>query len=847
MFKTTIKGLLAQKLRFALTGLAVLLGVSFMAGTMILTDTVKASFDGLFTEVNRGTDAVVRAKGALSSDFGGETRGRVPETLVDTVSAVPGVGQAEGFVQGFAQLVDRKGKALGNPDQGAPTLGMSWGRTQSLNPFRLSSGHAPDGPTEVVIDRGSAKKGHFKAGDKIKVLTKGPTREFTVAGIARFGDADSPLGASIASFDLATAQQVIGEPGTVDQVVAVADSGLSQDKLAAAIRDALPADSVEVLTGAQYTKENQSDIGKGLSFFNAFLLTFAMVALFVGAFIIYNTFGIVVAQRTRELALLRALGASRRQVLRSVLGEAVVVGLVASFAGLVVGIGVASGLKALLQALGIDIPATGTVIKTGTVVVSMLTGTLVTVFSAVMPARRAGRIAPVAAMRDVAVENTSRSTRRAVAGAVVTGLGALLLVAGLVGSGGSALPKVGLGAAVMFVGVAVLGPVLARPLTLALGWPIARLRGVSGALAKQNALRNPKRTSATAAALTVGVGLVGFITIFAASAKVSINDTIDKAMRADLVLQGHFSSGVSPALADSVRKVDGVDSASGIRVGQAEIDGGTKQITAVDPASIANLFDVGITAGSLTGLDKGIAVYTGIADQQHWKVGDVLHVRFPETGVKDLALVATFDRKDVAGNYVVSTGTYDANFADHLDFAVYVKLAKGADGAGVRTQLQRIVDTDYPSVKLQDRTEFKKAQARQIDQMLNLIYALLLLAVLIAVIGIANTLALSIYERTRELGLLRAVGMTRGQLRSTVRWESVIIALFGTVLGLVIGAFFGWSMVKALADEGFTTFRLPVGSLLTVAVLAALAGVAAAIGPARRSAKLDVLAAISAP
>ncbi|MDQ1446530.1 MAG: putative transport system permease protein, partial [Acidimicrobiaceae bacterium] len=723
MWKTTISGLLANKLRFALTGIAILLGVAFMAGTLILTATVKASFDSLFTDVNKGTDAVVRTKGAIDSSFGGSERGRVPAAVLDSVQSAPGVAHAEGFVQGFAQLVDKKGKAMGNPDQGAPTLGLSWPETPALNAFHLVAGRAPTAPDDVVIDNASAKKAHFRVGDRIKILTQGPTSDFNVVGIVRFGAADSPLGASIASFDSATAQRLFGAQGSFDTILTVADKGVSQTELAAAIRRAVPGDT-EVLTGAAYTKENQDDIANGLGFFNAFLLTFAMVALFVGSFIIYNTFGIVVAQRTRELALLRALGATRRQVLRSVLAEAAAVGLLASAAGLAAGVGVAAGLKALLQVLGFDIPANGIVVHTSTVVTSLLTGTVVTLVAAVMPARRAGRVAPIAALRDVAVEPTGRPTRRAVAGVVVLALGALALLGGLFGKGGNAVPMVGLGAAIMFVGVAVLAPVLARPVARVLGWPSARFRGIAGVLARQNALRNPKRTSATAAALMVGVGLVGFITIFAASAKLSINDTIDRALRADLVLQGSFNGGVSPDLARDVRNLAGVDAASGMRIGSMEVEGATKQVTAFEPAAIGGLFDIGVTSGSVDGLDQGIAVYDKAAESHHWKLGDTLHVRFAASGPRDLPLVALYGRKDVAGSYVISTGTYDANFTDHLDFAVYVKAAAGADTAAVRANVQGLVDTQYPNVKVQDRSEFKKAQAKQVTTLLNLIYAL---------------------------------------------------------------------------------------------------------------------------
>ncbi|MGH9165896.1 MAG: ABC transporter permease, partial [Acidimicrobiales bacterium] len=703
-------------------------------------------------------------------------------------------------VQGFAQIVDKAGDPLGDPAQGAPTFGGNWGQVATLNPFRLSEGRPPRAAGEAVIDKGSADEAGYRVGDRVPVLTKAAPTTVAVVGIATFGTADSPGGASYVLFTTPEAQRLVGQPDKFGAVAVVAEKGVSQEQLRGRIAKVLPT-GTEVLTGEAITKENQSDIKEQLSFFNIFLLVFAVVALFVGSFIIYNSFSIIVAQRTREMALFRAIGASRRQVLGSVLAEALAVGLLASVLGLVAGVGVAAGLKALLAGFGIDIPAGGIVLSVNTVVISLVAGVGVSLVSALVPARKASRIAPVAAMRDVAVDHSGRSRTRALIGGLVLGAGALALFGGLFGDSG--IGAVGFGAFLIFIGVAVLGPLIAGPVSRAIGSPLPRLAGITGTLARQNALRNPKRTSATAAALMIGVGLVGFITIFASSAKESLRATVENSVAADLVIDsGSFGfGGLSPDLARRLNELPEVGAAAGVRAGIAAVDGSTKALLAVDPATYADVVDIGVVDGSLAGLDAdGIAVQVDAAKDNGWKVGDTIGVRFAETGATRLTVAATFEEKDVTGaSYLVGIPLYEANYADQLDRTVLVDLAEGVDPAEGRAAVEAVA-ADFPNGEVQDQGEYSEAQASQIDSILNLIYVLLALAVFIALMGIANTLALSILERTRELGLLRAVGMTRRQVRSAVRYESVIIALLGTVLGLAIGLFFGWAMVSALAD-----------------------------------------------
>ena len=843
MFHLTLRELAAKKLRLLTTAIAVMLGVAFMAGTLVLTATISKTFDGLFTDGYAGTDAYVRGTSEINAQFGMQ-RPRLDASIVDTISKVDGVAAAEAKVSGYAQLVDAAGKPVGDPGQGAPTFGESWTTVAELNPYRIAEGHAPSGPAEVVIDRHSAKTAGIHVGDSTTVLTKQGARQFTVSGIATFGDADSMGGASAVLFDAATAEALVAEPGQVDAVAVVAADGVSQQQVTDNIANVLPT-KAEVLTGDQITAETQGDVKDGLSFFNTFLMVFALIALFVGAFIIFNTFSIIVAQRQKEMALLRALGASNRQVTRSVLLEATVVGLISSIAGVVAGIGVVKLLKALLDAFGFDIPAGPVVVAMSTIALCLAIGTIVTLVSAVIPARRAGRIPPIAAMRAVAIDRAASSRRRIVVGSSILAVGIGSLVAGL--SGGT-IALVGFGALVTFIAVAVLAPVLARPAARIIGAPMARFGGVSGTLGRENAMRTPKRTASTAAALMIGVALVGFIMTFAASAKASINRSIDRDFHGDYVLDtGTYGvGGVSHTLATDLATRPEFSAVTASRVTTAAVDGEVTDLNSFDAATVTSIFDIEPQQGDIANLGTdGIAVEDGYATEHGLTLGSKVPVTFAE-GATTLTVEAIFGDETWTGSTFVDHAVLNSFGIDPLDAKVYVRDAPSVDSATARTALEQAA-TNYPSVEVMDHSEFKASKAGDINTLLNLIYALLGLAIVIALIGITNTLALSIFERTRELGLLRAIGMTRSQLRATVRWESMIIALFGTLLGLSVGLFFGWSVVHALADQGFTSFVVPTGSLLVVGAIAAIAGVAAAVLPARRAARLDVLGAIATP
>lgn len=854
MFKLTLKGLFAHKLRFALTALAVMLGVSFLSGTLVLTDTIKRTFDELFADVNEGTDAYVRSSDKLDSQFG-TIRPRIPAGLIPEVGGVDGVAMQDGIpvVQGqlqfIAQLVDKKGEPIGDPGQGAPTFGFIWDDFAQLSPWTLEAGEPPIANDQVAIDRGSAEKGGFEVGDTVQVLTQAAPASYTISGIAKFGTADAPGSASVTLFTAAQAQKVAAAENEFDGIAVAGEDGVSQTELAQRIRAAIDLPKIQVITGATLTAENQNEIQESLKFFNTFLLIFALVALFVGCFIIFNTFSIIVAQRTKEMALLRAIGASGRQVILSVLGEAFVVGLVASAAGLAAGIVLASGLKALLAGFGIDIPAGGTVLNTRTIVVALGVGTFVTLMSSVFPARKAARVPPVAAMRDVSIDQSGYSGIRVVIGLVVTGLGVLALAAGLVNG---EISLVGVGAVVVFLGVAFLGPVIARPVSDLIGWPLKRFRGITGELARENASRNPKRTASTAAALMIGVALVALITILASSTKASIGATIDQAFRADYIVApkagGFGGSGFSPELASAVKALPEIETATGLRFGAAELDGNGKFIIAADPKALNQLFDLrpaNPKAFENLGPDQ-IAVSERIADEKGWKIGDTVAAKFPSGGTTDLTVAAKYGvgQQEGLSDYFVSLDTFTANFPEQFDAQVYAKLAPGVSLEEGKKAMDAAIKP-YANAEVEDQAEFKASQEASINQFVNLIYALLFLAVIIAGIGIANTLALSIVERTREIGLLRAVGMTRAQLKSTIRWEAVIIAMLGTVLGLVIGLVFGWAIVQALKDQGISKFAPPGPQLIIIVLIAALLAVLFAYFPARRAAKLDVLRAIS--
>ena len=841
MWKVTVKGLMAHKLRLALTALAIVLGVTFISGTFVLTDTLHNTFTTLFGHVYQNVDFVVRGKAAFNDTSGTADRKSVPESVESTVRRIPGVAEADGSVTGYAQFIAPDGKAI--TTGGAPTLGFSFNPNDRLSVLTVVGGTAPTGPSDVAMDVATAQKYHFKVGDHVRILLLGPTRTFTISGLVKFGSADNLAGATLAAFDLPTAQQLFGDVGHLDSINVVAQPGTDKAALQRTIAADLPP-GVEVVSGQTVANEQTSSINQALGFFSTALLVFAFISLFVGGFTIFNTFSILVGQRTRELALLRIVGASRRQVFRSVLVEAGLLGLVASLVGLGLGVLAAVGLEALLKGFGVTLPTGPLVFETRTVIVALVVGVGVTVVSAISPARRAVRIPPVAAMVDHQGDQEESSRRRIVIGTVIAVLGIVALAIGLKQP---AIQLVGVGAVAIFIGIGMLAPVVARPMASVLGRPLARLLGTSGKLGRENSMRSPRRTAQTSSALMVGLALVSTIAVFGASLSKSATSSVDQAISADYIItsSGSGPGGFSNSVAAVASHVPGVTAESTVYSGQFEFRGSVSGLTAVStdhlPQTVILRMDSGTGAPSLVRGDLLIDTTTATSD--HLSVGSVVPVKFAQTGAATMRIGGIFKPNALIGSFLVGDAFFLSHFSNPLPVAVLVRTAggPGADTQAINTQL-----ASYPNLKIQTLAQFEKSQQQQVNQLLGLVYALLALAVVIALIGIVNTLMLSVFERTHEIGLLRAVGMKRRQVRAMIRSESVILALFGAIIGVVVGTALGVAFAASLKQQGITDIVVPVASLVVFLVLSALLGLGAATWPARRAAKLDVLAAIAA-
>ncbi len=842
MFRATMRSLLAHKLRLLLTAVSVVLGVAFVSGSLVFTDTLKQTFNDLFAQTT--PDVVVTPRTAFSSNDAAGGAATIDAATLGVIQKVPGVARAEGGVfENGVQIVGKDGKILATG--GAPAFGSNWLGDRDLSPFRLVDGRGPQQAGEVAVDSQSATKAGLSVGGKVRLTTPGATQTDTVVGIFRFGTTGNLAGASIVTFDLRTAQQVLlGGRDAYTSIDVKAQPGISQTDLAARVASATSAGAatLKIQTGKASADQQAKQITDGLSFFSTFLLIFAGIALVVGSFIILNTFSMLVAQRTRELALLRALGASRRQVTRSVLGEAFVVGVVGGTFGLGLGVLLSVGLRGLFGLIGIDLPGGALVISGGTVVAAYTVGILVTLVAAYFPARRASRIPPVAAMR-TEVSTPARSLRiRFAGGLVVVLLGLVAVLAGLAAKDNQA-SFVGLGALLVLVGVIALSPSISRRVIGVVGLPIRR-SGATGRIAIDNARRNPRRTASTASALMIGLALVSAIGVLGSSTTASTDAVIDDVVKADFIATNASFLPLSPDVAKSLAATAGVGTVSRVQAIPVRFDGSDTSLTVVDPATITRMLSIGMVSGSLSGLGPdGLLIDDKTAASKHWKIGTRVPVTFL-SGAHQLTITGVYVSSGAFSGGVVSTATARAIGGRDVDEAVYVRVATGASPASVRKAVDATL-VGYPNVKLLDQTQYKQSIHDQINQLLYVVYALLGLAVIIAILGIVNTLALSVVERTREIGLLRALGMTRRQLRQTVRLESVAISVYGAALGVVLGLGVGVALQRSLVSQGIGTLGIPWALLVIVLVLAGVVGVFAALWPARRAARLDVLRAIT--
>jgi putative ABC transport system permease protein len=850
VINVTLRGLLGRKLRATLTAIAIVLGVAMISGTYVLTDTIKAAFSTVFTEVYKNTDAVITGESAIGGNQNdGVVPPSLPESLLAQVRGLPGVALAEGGVSDEARLINHKGKVISRG--GSPNLAFSVNPKgdQRFNPLVLTDGRWPSGPHEIAIDTKTASANDFHVGETIGAISRGPEEQFRIVGLARFGGLSSIGGATMAIFDLPTAQRFFNKQGELDSIGVAAKPNVSPAELVGQIRPLLP-ETAQVRTGQDEAKKQTSDTNGFLNILQYFLLAFGFVALFVGIFVIANTMGITVAQRMRELATLRTLGATRRQVYWSVVLEAFAIGVIASVIGLFLGLGLAKVLNQIFIWFGIDLPQVGTVFATRTVVVALVVGILVTLIAAVRPALRATRVEPIAAVREGAVLPPSRLARFGpyIAVAVIAGAVALMLVGLFVGGISTKLRLLclGIGALAVFVGVAMLAPTLVPSIARVLGWPAARFGGAAGSLARGNSIRNPSRTASTASALMIGLTLVTLVAVLAAGLKTTFEGSVDKLFVADYALTSE--NGFTPtsiASEQALRGVPGVDVVSGVRAGEGRVFGDRIGVTAVEP-NVGTVIDLKWKEGSPStparlGRD-GAFVAKEYAKDHQLHVGSTFDLETPTGGRLALVLRGIFDPPKGGspfGDVTISVARFDHEYANPQNLFTFVDTKGGATDENTKT-LERAL-ARYPDAKIQTKSEFVHNQERGINLLLQLLYVLLSLSIIISLFGIVNTLVLTVFERTREIGMLRAVGMTRRQVRNMIRHESIITALLGAALAIPVGIVLALMVGKAIDYPAFT---IPWTTLVVFVFAAIVAGLIAAIFPARRAGRLNVLEAL---
>ena len=848
MIRVALKGLAGRKLRAVLTAVAIVLGVAMVSGTYVLTDSIDRAFDNIFTDSREGSNAVISGKSAFDlSEGSGATAPSFDQSLLQTIQDLPDVAAAEGSVDGEAQLIGDDGKAI--VYGGAPNLGFSIANGGSrFNPLQLVEGSWP-GNGDVVIDGATADKEGFTVGDTVGVQGRGSVQNLRISGIVRFGSVSTIGGATLAGFDLATAQRIFDKPGKLDEIAVAAKSGVSDQQLVREIRSELPANT-EVQTAEQQARTDAEETDEFISFLQTFLLAFGGIALFVGAFVIANSLSITIAQRTREFATLRTVGASRRQVLGSIILESLVVGVIASVVGLFLGLGLAKLLFWLFDLVGFTLPNTGLLFQSRTIVVALLVGVFVTLFASLRPAIRATRVPPIAAVREGATLPESRFARFRTPGAILLALaGFAALIFGLFGSGlgtTAILLFMGLGALFIFFGVALFASKLVPTLATSLGWPTARVGGAAGQLARANAKRNPQRTASTAAALMIGLALVTLVAVLGQGIRSTFTGAVDRIFVSDYAItaQNNFSP-IPTDAAEAAENAPGVEAVASVRTGEALVYGEPSFVTAVTPNS-GQALNLDWKDGSQAVFGElganGAFVDDGFADDHNLTVGSPIKITTPTGKVLDLTVKGIFDPPaggSPFGTVTFSSETFDENYDQPQNLYSFVRTEGGVTDANTRALDSALAD--FPNAKGQTREEFKDNQVGFLNNILNILYVLLALSVVVSLFGIVNTLVLTVFERTREIGTLRAVGMTRRQVRRMIRYESVITALIGAVLGIVLGVVLAGLLVWRV---DFIDFSVPTVLILLFAVAAVVVGILAAIFPARRAARLNVLRAL---
>jgi putative ABC transport system permease protein len=843
-----LRGLLGRKLRTTLTALAIVLGVAMVSGTYVLTDSIDQAFDTIFTDVRQGSNAVITGKAAFDlSDGSGVEAPTFDESLLTQVRQLPDVAEAEGSVDGEAQLIGRNGKAI--VYGGAPNLGFSIASGDSpFNPLNLVEGSWPKA-NEVVIDKSTAGKEDFSIGQTVGVQANGAVQRLRISGLVRFGTVSTIGGATLAGFDLPTAQRLFEKQGKLDEIAVAAKPGVSDLKLANAIRPILPP-GTQVRTGSAQAHEDAKDTNEFISFLQKFLLAFGGVALFVGAFVIANSLSITIAQRTREFATLRTIGASRRQVLGSIIVEALVVGTLASLVGLFLGLALAKGLFKLFDAVGFTLPNSGLTFETRTIVVSLLVGIVVTLLASLRPAFRATRVPPIAAVREGATLPEGRFARfRTPASALLTIVGFAALLYGLFGAGGTTqvLLLLLVGALFIFLGISLLSVRVIRPLAWALGWPATKLGGAAGTLARDNARRNPQRTASTAAALMIGLALVTLVSVLAAGLISSFKGAVDDIWKnADYAItaQNNFSP-IPIAAADTAAKVPGVIAVGNVRTGETRAFNKTIFATAVNPEA-GQMFNLDWVSGSNSTIaslgDDGAFIDKDYAKDHDLQVGSQFPMTFPSGATDFFVVKGIFDPPSGGspfGRVTVSSASWDSLVERPENLYSFVLMRGGQTDANLAALDDAL--KEFPNAKAQTRQQFVDNQISGLSSVLNILYVLLALSIVVSLFGIVNTLVLTVFERTREIGMLRAIGMTRRQVRRMIRHESVITALIGAAIGIVLGTVLAALLIARL---DFLVFTLPVAQLVIFAVAAVIVGILAAIFPARRAAKLNPLEAL---